>query len=188
MWWVFAESVVVERGSQTTMSASLPTAIVPFFGNIPMSFAGVVAVTSTQRFSVMRFCTTRPSYRSTIRVSTPGALAEEPDPFERGGRRAAHDVAGGAAAQLGEAESARGRLALGFGRARERVPLRRRVLLGERARHEDIDDAALLGVHADETAVLGGARERLEDGPVVDHEDARIGHEEREAGHALRDQ
>ena len=63
----------MERGSQTTMSASLPTAIVPFFGNIPMSFAGVVAVTSTQRFSVMRFCTTPPSYRSTIRVSTPGA-------------------------------------------------------------------------------------------------------------------
>jgi len=27
MWWVFAEMVLVELGSKTTMSASLPTAI-----------------------------------------------------------------------------------------------------------------------------------------------------------------
>ena len=35
--------------------------------------AGVVDVTSTQRFSVIRFCTTPPSYSRTMRVSTPGA-------------------------------------------------------------------------------------------------------------------
>ena len=61
MWCVFAEIVDVVRGSHTTMSASLPTAIVPFLGNIPMIFAGVVEVTSTQRLSVMRFWTTPPS-------------------------------------------------------------------------------------------------------------------------------
>ena len=55
------------------MSASLPTAIVPFFGNMPMSFAGVVDVISTQRFRVIRFPTTPPSKSSTMRVSTPGA-------------------------------------------------------------------------------------------------------------------
>src|SRR6266540_2862937 len=73
MWCVFAEIVCAARGSQMTMSASLPTAIVPFFGNIPMSFAGVVDVTSTQRLSVMRPCTTPPSYVRYMRVSTPGA-------------------------------------------------------------------------------------------------------------------
>ena len=61
MWCVFAEIVDVVRGSQSTMSASLPTAIVPFFGNMPMIFAGVVDVTSTQRLRVIRFCTTPPS-------------------------------------------------------------------------------------------------------------------------------
>src|SRR6266545_2245660 len=53
MWCVFAEIVCVARGSQMTMSASLPTAIVPFFGNMPMIFAGVVEVTSTTPAKIM---------------------------------------------------------------------------------------------------------------------------------------
>ena len=38
-------------GSQTTRSASLPTAIVPFFGNMPNSFALAVEQRSTHLLS-----------------------------------------------------------------------------------------------------------------------------------------
>ncbi len=40
MWRVFADSVCFFSGSKTTMSASEPGAIVPFFGNRPKIFAG----------------------------------------------------------------------------------------------------------------------------------------------------
>ena len=39
-----------------TMSASEPTAIVPFFGKRPKIFAGAVDVISTKRLSEMRSC------------------------------------------------------------------------------------------------------------------------------------
>ena len=51
MLWVAALIVSSAFGSQTTMSASLPGAIVPFFGYIPKMRAGAVAVISTNRFS-----------------------------------------------------------------------------------------------------------------------------------------
>ena len=38
-------------GSHSTISASLPTAIVPFLGYIPKILAGAVDVISTKRFS-----------------------------------------------------------------------------------------------------------------------------------------
>ena len=44
-----------------TMSASLPTAMVPLLGNSPNSLAGVVERMSTMRFSVMRPVRTPPS-------------------------------------------------------------------------------------------------------------------------------
>src|SRR5260370_9172475 len=59
--------------------------------------------------------------------------------------------------------------------------------LGQSAAHDHVDHAAILGVHADQRSVLGGAGERLEDGSVVHHEDARIGHEQFETGHAVGD-
>ena len=44
MWWVSAEMRCGLSGSNTTMSASEPTAMVPFCGKSPNIFAGVVAV------------------------------------------------------------------------------------------------------------------------------------------------
>src|ERR1035441_6024794 len=63
----------------------------------------------------------------------------------------------------------------------------RGLSFGQRARDEDIDHAAVFGVHADECAVFGGARERFEDGGVIHHEDVGIGHEQLEAGYDLVD-
>ena len=60
-------------GSNSTTSASLPTAIVPFFGNRPNSLAGVVEVSCTKRFSDSLPCITPMSCRLTRRVSMPGA-------------------------------------------------------------------------------------------------------------------
>src|SRR5450756_797480 len=54
------------------MSASEPTAIVPFFGYIPNIFAGAVAMISTQRSREIRPPTTPPSWRRSTRSSTAG--------------------------------------------------------------------------------------------------------------------
>ena len=59
-------------GSKITMSASDPTAMVPFFGYIPNILAGVVAVISTKRLSPILPSATPPLYISTMRGSTPG--------------------------------------------------------------------------------------------------------------------
>src|ERR1700677_1550789 len=58
---------------------------------------------------------------------------------------------------------------------------------GDGSFNDDVDDASVFGVEADERAVFGGAAEGLEDGAVVDHQDAGIGHEEFEAGYAFAD-
>ena len=50
---------------------------------------------------------------------------------------------------------------------------------------DHVDNAAVFGVHADECAVFRGLAHGFEDGRVVDHEDAGIGHEEFEAGYAF---
>ncbi len=71
---------------------------------------------------------------------------------------------------------------------RQRVVLRLGLSLRERPLHENVDDPAVLGVHADRAAVLPRAEESAEDRRVVEHEDAGVGHEELEGGHALRDE
>ena len=63
----------VAAGSKTTMSASEPTAIVPFLGKSPKSFAAKVDVSSTKRLSPIRPATTPPVKTRLIRCSTPGA-------------------------------------------------------------------------------------------------------------------
>ena len=57
--------------------------------------------------------------------------------------------------------------------------------LAQRLLHQRVDDAAVLGVHADEPAVLARLEERAEDGGVVHLEHARVGHEELERRDAL---
>src|SRR5690606_9947492 len=48
--------------------------------------------------------------------------------------------------------------------------------------HQDVDGDAVLGVHHDQAAVVGGALHGAQDLPVVAVEDARVGHELLEAG------
>ena len=79
--------------------------------------------------------------------------------------------------------------ALGFRerRPRQRVILRRRLPLGQRMFDDLVDDDAVLGVHADQTARVAGDAHGVVDRAVVDEEHARIGHEQFEAAHALID-
>src|SRR5215211_7298622 len=65
--------VQFSSGSNSTISASEPTAIVPLRGNRPNNFAGTVEVSCTKRLSEIRFFLTPPSKTSGKRVSTPGA-------------------------------------------------------------------------------------------------------------------
>ena len=89
------------------------------------------------------------------------------------------------AGHFGQRDRAAGRFSLRARRTRERVVLRRLLSLAQRLLDEQVDDAAVLGVHADEAAVLPRAPQRAEDGRVVHHEDAGVGHEQLEAGEAL---
>ena len=71
---------------------------------------------------------------------------------------------------------------------REGVIDGRALAFGQGFLHDDIDDAAVFGVHADEGAVLSRLAERFKYSGVVNHEDAGVSHEEFEAGHAFADQ
>ena len=68
---------------------------------------------------------------------------------------------------------------------REGVIDRRGLAFRQRALHNHVDHAAVLGVHADQRAVLRRARQRLENRGVVHHQDARIRHEQFETRDAL---
>src|SRR2546426_2822446 len=98
-----------------------------------------------------------------------------------------NDVNGGAG-HFGEGNGTRSGLGFGGGGARERVILRRAFSLGERLLNDHVDGAAVFGMHADEAAVFGGLAHGLEDRRVIEHEDARVGHEELEAGNAFADE
>src|SRR6266566_4498716 len=88
-----------------------------------------------------------------------------------------NDVNGGAG-HFGEGNGTRSGFGFGGGGARERVILRRAFSLGERLLNDHVDGAAVFGMHADEAAVFGGLAHGLEDRRVIEHEDARVGHEE----------
>ena len=80
------------------------------------------------------------------------------------------------------------RLRLGPRGPRQRVIDRRRLALGQRLLHDDIDHRPVLGVHANQRAVLRRLPHRLEDRGVIDHQHVGIRHEQLEAGHALAHQ
>ena len=98
------------------------------------------------------------------------------------------DDVDGHAGGLGQADHAVRRLALEDGLAGDAVVVR----VGLAGRHEvgrdHVDGRAVLGVHHDQPAVLRGLLHRPEDRAVVAVEDARVGREELEVGHALVDQ
>jgi hypothetical protein len=104
--------------------------------------------------------------------------------LERVRRREMNDV-DRHAGHLGERDGAASGLPFRPRRPREGVVLRRRLPPAQRLLHQLVDHAAVLGVHADEAAVLPRPLQRAEDRLVVHHEDARIGHEQLEAGDPL---
>lgn len=122
-------------------------------------------------------------------------LAEDVQPLVAGARqlgdrlhgRDVHDVQG-RARDLGEPDGAVGRLGLQQGLADLAVVARVGLAAGQGLLHEHVDGDAVLGVHHDQAAVLGGALHGAQDLAVVGVEDARVGHELLEAGHALLDQ
>ena len=67
----------------------------------------------------------------------------------------------------------------------ERVVLRVGLAAGEGLADEHVDGDAVLGVHHDRGAALPGHLHGPQDGAVVGVEDARVGHEQLEAGDAL---
>ena len=89
---------------------------------------------------------------------------------------------------LGQADDPVGRLALEDRLARESVADRVGRPGLDHLGGDDVDGHPVLGVHHDQPAVPGGLLHRPEDRPIVAVEDARVGGEQLEVGHALGDQ
>ena len=98
------------------------------------------------------------------------------------------DDVDGAVGHFGESDGAGGGFGFGGRGARECVIFRSFFSFGEGLLDDDVDGAAVFGVHADEAGMFCGLAHGLEDGGVVEHEDAGIGHEEFEAGDAFADE
>ena len=111
-----------------------------------------------------------------------GELGERPPPPRRARRRA------GASGHLRELDRAVRGLGLQQRLADLAVVARVGLPAGERLLDEHVDGDAVLGVHHDQPAVLGGALHGAQDLAVVAVEDARVGHEQLEAGDALADE
>ena len=94
----------------------------------------------------------------------------------------------GAPGHLGQADDAVGGLALEHRRARRAVVVGIGVAGGDVLSCHHVDGQAVLGVHHDQPAVLRGLLHRPEDRAVIAEEDARVGGEQLEGGHALVDQ
>ena len=77
------------------------------------------------------------------------------------------------------------RLALELGRPRQGVEPWIGLAAGEGLGHEDVDGDAVLGVHHDHRPGLVGRLHGSQDLPVVGVQDARVGHEQLEAGDPL---
>lgn len=102
-------------------------------------------------------------------------------------RRDVHDVQR-SARDLGELDGAVGCLGLQERLAHLAVEARVGLAARQRLFHEDVDRDAVLRVHHDQAAVLGGALHGAQDLAVVAVEDAGVGHELLEGGDALLDQ
>ena len=95
-----------------------------------------------------------------------------------------HDV-DGRARHLGDGQRAVRALRLQPRRAGQRVVFRLDVPGCQRGLYQFVDDDAVLGVHADERAVLARLAHGPKDGGVVREQHAGVGHEQLVAGHPL---
>ncbi len=115
------------------------------------------------------------------------AVAGRPD-LGQGLPRGEVDDVDGDPGGFGQADHPVGRLAFEDGLAGQAVPDRVGRAGGDGLLGDDVDGHAVLGVHHDQPAVLGGLLHRPEDRAVVAVEDARVGREQLEVGDALGDQ
>ena len=114
-----------------------------------------------------------PSLLAGARDRVDGLLAGDVDDVER------------SAGDTGELDGAVRRLPFELGRPRQGVEVRRGVPGGECLLDQNVDRIAVLRMHHDERAGVGGDLHRAEERLVVDHERALVGHEELVRGDAL---
>ena len=100
-------------------------------------------------------------------------------------RRHVHDVQRHVAGDLGQQDGPVGGLALELGGPGERVELGIGLAAGQRLGDEHVDGDAVLGVHHDHRAGLAGRSASPAGSGRRRVEDARVGHEQLEAGDAL---
>ena len=125
--------------------------------------------------------------RASFGVGGDAAVAGFANFFERVVAGEMDDV-DGAVGHFGEGDGAGSGFGFGGGGAREGVIFRSFFSFGEGLLDDDVDGAAVFGVHADEAGMFGGLAHGAEDCGVVEHEDAGVGHEKFEAGHAFADE
>ena len=107
------------------------------------------------------------------------------DLFERLAGGQVHDVERAVGGDAGQPDRPAGRLGLERLRPGEAVVDRVGLAARERLLHQHVDGRPVLGVHHDHRAVAAGLLHRPQDLAVVAVEDARVGHEQLEAGDAL---
>ena len=100
--------------------------------------------------------------RAGLGVRRQSAVARLGDHLERLCRGQVHDV-DRHVRHLGQRDGAVRGLRLGACRPRQRVVFGRGLAFGQRLLHQHVDDAAVLGVHADRAAVLARPQQRPED-------------------------
>ena len=125
--------------------------------------------------------------RAGFGVGGEAAVAGFADFFERVVAGEMNDV-DGRAGHFGESDGAGSGFGLGGGGPGEGVIFRRAFSFGKGLLDDDVDGAAVFRVHADQATVFCGLAHGFENGGVVEHEDAGIGHEKFEAGDAFADQ
>ena len=124
--------------------------------------------------------------RAGFRVGGHAAVAALADRGQRLARAEMDDV-DRHSGQLGQRDRPVRGLAFHRRRAGQAVIDRRGLALGKVALDQHVDRAAVLGVHHDQAAVVRGAAQRAEDRRVVQHEHARVGHEQLERRDAAAD-
>src|SRR5204863_1239261 len=125
--------------------------------------------------------------RASLRVDRKAAIARLPNFFERFVTAQVHDI-NRRAGHFRQRNRPRRGLSLRCGRTGQRMILRSLFSLGKRLLNNDIDRASVLGMHANQPAILCGSLQGLEDAGIVQHEHAGVSHEKLKAGNALAHQ
>ena len=89
---------------------------------------------------------------------------------------------------LRQGDGTRCRFRLGRRRSRQGVIFGGSFALGQCALHDNVDRPAVFRVHTNHSAEVRGSRHSAKDRRIVEHEHARVRHEQLESGHAFMDE